>query len=112
MKIYHNPRCKKSRAGIAFLEEKYTDFEIVNYLKEGISEDEIKEIIKKTGLPAEELIRKQEDIYKKELRDKKLTETEWISAIVANPKLLKRPIIIHENKAVWADPPENLNTIL
>ncbi|MDY0075724.1 MAG: arsenate reductase (glutaredoxin) [Bacteroidales bacterium] len=112
MKIYHNPRCKKSRAGLAFLEEKSTDFEIVNYLKEGIREDEIIEIIKKTGLPAEELIRKQEDIYKKELRDKKLTETEWISAIVANPKLLKRPIIIHENKAVWADPPENLNTIL
>jgi len=112
MKIYHNPRCKKSRAGLAFLEEKSTDFEIVNYLKEGIREDEIKEIIKKTGLPAGELIRKQEDIYKKELRDKKLTETEWINAIVANPKLLKRPIIIHENKAVWADPPENLNTIL
>ncbi|MCK9453203.1 MAG: arsenate reductase (glutaredoxin) [Bacteroidales bacterium] len=112
MKIYHNPRCKKSRAGLAFLEQKSIDFEIVNYLKEGIREDEIKEIIQKTGLPAEELIRKQEDIYKKELRDKKLTEAEWINAIVANPKLLKRPIIIHENKAVWADPPENLNTIL
>lgn len=112
MKIYHNPRCKKSRAGLAFLEEKSTDFEIVNYLKEGIREDEVKEIVKKTGLPAEELIRKQEDSYKKELKGKKLTESAWIKAIVENPKLLKRPIIINNNKAVWADPPENLNTIL
>lgn len=112
MKIYHNPRCKKSRAGLAFLEEKSTNFEIVNYIKEGIREDEVKEIVKKTGLPAEELIRKQEDIYKKELKGKKLTEIEWINAIVENPKLLKRPIIINNNKGVWADPPENLNTIL
>lgn len=112
MKIYHNPRCKKSRAGLAFLEEKSTDFEIVNYIKEGIREDEVKEIIKKTGLPAEELIRKQEDVYKKELKGKKLTEVEWIKAIVENPKLLKRPIVINNDKAVWADPPENLNTIL
>ncbi|MBZ0243995.1 MAG: arsenate reductase (glutaredoxin) [Bacteroidales bacterium] len=112
MKIYHNPRCKKSRAGLAFLEEKSTDFEIVNYIKEGIRKDEVRDIVKKTGLPAEELIRKQEDFYKKELKGQKLTETEWINAIVENPRLLKRPIIIHKNKAVWADPPENLNTIL
>ena len=112
MKIYHNPRCKKSRAGLALLEEKSNDFEIVNYIKDGISKEEISEIIKKTGLPAEELIRKQEDIYKKALKGKKLTTEEWINAIVENPKLLKRPIIINNNKAVWADPPENLNTIL
>lgn len=112
MKIYHNPRCKKSRAGLALLEEKSDDFEIVNYIKEGINEAEIKEIIKKSGLSAEELIRKQEDIYKKELKGKTLTEAQWISAIVENPKLLKRPIIVHNNKAVWVDPPENLNTIL
>lgn len=112
MKIYHNPRCKKSRAGLALLEEKSDDFEIINYIKEGISEAEVKEIIKKTGLSAEELIRKQEDIFKKELKAKTLTEAQWISAIVKNPKLLKRPIIVHNNKAVWADPPENLNTIL
>jgi len=112
MKIYHNPRCKKSRAGLVFLEEKSDTFEIVNYIKDGIREDEVKEIIKKTGLPVEELIRKQEDIYKKELKGKKLTETDWIKAIVENPKLLKRPIVINNDKAVWADPPENLNTIL
>ena len=112
MKIYHNPRCKKSRAGLALLEEKSNDFEIVNYIKDGISKEEISEIIKKTGLPAKELIRKQEDIYKKALKGKKLSEIEWINAIVENPKLLKRPIIINNNKAVWADPPENLNTIL
>jgi len=97
---------------LALLEEKSNDFEIVNYIKDGISKEEISEIIKKTGLPAKELIRKQEDIYKKALKGKKLSEIEWINAIVENPKLLKRPIIINNNKAVWADPPENLNTIL
>ena len=97
---------------MVFLEEKSDTFEIVNYIKDGIREDEVKEIIKKTGLPVEELIRKQEDIYKKELKGKKLTETDWIKAIVENPKLLKRPIVINNDKAVWADPPENLNTIL
>ncbi|MBU1370120.1 MAG: arsenate reductase (glutaredoxin) [Bacteroidetes bacterium] len=112
MKIYHNPRCKKSRAGLAFLEEKTKDFELINYIKEGISKEELKEIISKTGLSAEELIRKQEDAYKKGIKGKELSDAELIHAIADNPKLLKRPIIINGEKAVWADPPENLNNIL
>ncbi len=112
MKIYHNPRCKKSRAGLAYLEEKTKDFELINYIKAGISAAEIKAIIKKTGLSAEALIRKQEEAYKKEIKDKKLSDSELIKAIAENPKLLKRPIIIKGEKAVLADPPENLNKIL
>ncbi|HPE43212.1 MAG TPA: ArsC/Spx/MgsR family protein, partial [Bacteroidales bacterium] len=95
MKIYHNPRCKKSRAGLAYLEEKTKDFELINYIKEGISKEELKEIISKTGLSAEELLRKQEDAYKKEIKGKKLSDAELIKAIADNPKLLKRPIIIN-----------------
>lgn len=112
MKIYHNPRCKKSRAGLAFLEEKTKDFELINYIKEGISVAEIKEIIRKTGLSAEDLIRKQEDEYKKEIKGKNFSEKALIDAISKNPKLLKRPVVINGDKAVWADPPENLNQIL
>jgi arsenate reductase (glutaredoxin) len=112
MKIYHNPRCKKSRAGLAYLEEKTKDFELINYIKEGISKEELEEIISKTGLSAEELLRKQEDAYKKEIKGKKLSDAELIKAIADNPKLLKRPIIINGAKAVWADPPENINKIL
>ncbi len=112
MKIYHNPRCKKSRAGLAFLEEKTKDFELINYIKEGISVAEIKEIIEKSGLTAEELIRKQEEEYKKEIKGKNFSEKALIDAISNNPKLLKRPFVINGDKAVWADPPENLNKIL
>ncbi|MBG0781550.1 MAG: arsenate reductase (glutaredoxin) [Bacteroidales bacterium] len=112
MKIYHNPRCKKSRAGLAYLEEKTKDFELINYIKEGISVEELEEIISKTGLSAEELLRKQEDAYKNEIKGKKLSDAELIKAITNNPKLLKRPIIINGEKAVWADPPEKLNKIL
>ncbi|HOI32379.1 MAG: arsenate reductase (glutaredoxin) [Bacteroidales bacterium] len=112
MKIYHNPHCKKSRAGLAYLEEKTNDFKLINYIKEGISKEELEEIISKTGLSAEALIRKQEEAYKNDIKDKNLSDTELIMAIAENPKLLKRPIIIKDEKAVWADPPENLNKIL
>lgn len=112
MIIYHNPRCAKSRAGLQYLESKGYDIEIRKYLNDGITETEIKEIIKKTGKDAFGLIRTNEQDYIDNYKGKKLTESEWIKILVENPKLLQRPVVINGNKAVIANPPENIEEIV
>jgi len=111
IKIYHNPRCKKSRAGLKYLEAKDADFEVVEYLKHPVSEDEFKDILMKLNLKPQEMIRTQEDIYKKQFKGKNFTDEEWIKIMVENPKLIKRPIVVKDYKAVWADPPENMEVL-
>ena len=111
IKIYHNPRCKKSRAGLAHLNSFTQDFEIIEYLKIGISEDELINILKLSGLNILDLIRKQEEVYKKEFKGKDLSEDDWNKIICENPKLLQRPFVLKEGKAVLGDPPENINSL-
>jgi arsenate reductase (glutaredoxin) len=112
LKIYHNPRCRKSRSGLEFLKSKTSDFEIIEYLKSGLTPDILKEIVLKTNLKPIDLIRKQEDVYKKELQDRSFNDDEWLDIICENPKLLQRPIVIAKHKAVLGDPPENINDVL
>ena len=112
IKIYHNPRCKKSRAGLAYLKEKTNEFEIVTYLKNGVTVDTLQSLFEMIGVHAFDMIRTQEAAYKTELKGKDWSEDEYLKAISENPKLLKRPIIVVGNRAVWADPPENLDAIL
>ncbi len=112
MKIYHNPRCAKSRAGLKYLEEKGVEFETKNYLNEGISASELKDLIQKTGMPVSKFIRTQEQVYKDNYKGKTYSDEEWINIIVDNPKLLKRPIIESNGKAVLGQPPEELDKIL
>ena len=112
MKIYHNPRCSKSRNGLSFLGDNGYNVEIKNYMNEGISVDEIREIVSKTGLQPLDLVRTHEDLYKKEYRDKTISDEDWIVILSRNPRLLKRPIVINNNKAVIAQPPELVETIL
>ncbi len=112
MKIYHNPRCSKSRAGLQFLEENGYQAEVINYLKDGISEDEIRTIIDLTGMSAFDLLRTQEELFRTEYKDKNLSEDEWISVLSANPKLLKRPIVLNGKKAIFAQPAELIDQIL
>lgn len=112
MKIYHNPRCKKSRAGLEFLKSKGLDPEVSLYLENRLSKEELKKLLSKLDLPVQELIRTQEDLYKKELKGKQFSEDEWIRILVENPKLIKRPIIETEDKAVIGDPVENIQPFL
>lgn len=112
LKIYHNPRCRKSRSGLEYLKSKTNDFEVVDYLKNGLTETQLKEIILKTNLKPTDLIRKQEEVYKKELKGKNFTDDEWIKIICENPKLLHRPVIIAKHKAVVGDPVENISTVI
>lgn len=109
--IYHNSRCKKSRAGLARLEEKGLEFEIKNYIKDGITTDEIKDILMKMNVSPHEMIRTQEADYKNKLKGKTFTDEEWIKIMAQDPKLIKRPIVVKKYKAVWADPPENMDVL-
>ncbi len=112
IKIYHNPRCSKSRAGLEYLVSKNIDFEIVDYMKKSLSASEILSILKKSGLKIEDLIRKKEDEYNTFIKGKSLTENELIDLIVSFPNLLQRPIITTDSKAVLGNPPELISNIL
>jgi arsenate reductase (glutaredoxin) len=111
-RIYHNPRCRKSRAGLSYLSERTQDFVLKDYIKEGISTGEIREILLKLNIRPEDLVRKQEDIYKKELKGKKFTDDEWIHILAENPKLIRRPVVVGKHKAVIGDPPDELDRLL
>ena len=112
MIIYHNPRCAKSRAGLQYLEEKGYEIEVRKYLSDGLSEEQLKEIIEKTGKDAFHFVRTNEPEYNSKYKGKKLTNEQWIKVLTENPKLLQRPIVINGNKAVLANPPENIEDIM
>ena len=112
IRIYHNPRCRKSRAGLEYLQDKTGDFETIDYIKNGISQEEIREILEKMNTPPSNLVRTQEDYYKKELKGKDIPDDEWITILSENPRLIQRPIIVAEHKAVLGQPPENIDNLL
>jgi len=112
MKIYHNNRCRKSREGLAILEASKQPFEIINYLENPPSKEELKNILKMLGIKPIELVRKSEAIWKENFKGKELTETAIIHAMIAYPKLIERPIIIKNNKAVIGRPPEKIKELL
>ncbi|MFW6246351.1 MAG: ArsC/Spx/MgsR family protein, partial [Tangfeifania sp.] len=112
MKIYHNPRCAKSRAGLKYLAEKGYDIELKKYLTEGLTENELREVIQKTGEKPFDFVRTQEKLFKEEFKGKEFTDDEWIKILVENPRLLKRPIVINGEKAVLAQPPEAVEVII
>jgi arsenate reductase len=109
--IYHNPRCRKSREGLEYLKSKTSVYNLVEYLKEGLTKEILEEILLKTNQEPQELVRKQEELYKKELKGKKFTREEWIQIIIENPKLLQRPIVVAKHKAVLAMPPEKIDIL-
>jgi arsenate reductase (glutaredoxin) len=108
MEIYHNPRCSKSRQTLQLLQEKGVSPEIVEYLNEVPTVEELKAIISKLGIRPEQLLRKGEAIFKEKYKGKTLSDDEWIQAMIENPKLIERPIVIKGNKAVLGRPPENV----
>jgi arsenate reductase len=112
IKIYHNPRCRKSREGLAIIEKSNKEFEIVRYLDDIPSVETLTEIIKLLGITPIQLVRKTESIWKENYKGKELSDSEIIEAMIANPKLIERPIVISNNKAVIGRPPENIIRII
>ncbi|REG88021.1 arsenate reductase (glutaredoxin) [Winogradskyella sediminis] len=112
IKIYHNPRCSKSRQGLAILEASGKSFETIKYLENNLTSVELQDIIIKLGIKPIDLIRKNEAIWKSEYKGKSLTDNEIIAAMVNHPKLIERPIVINEDKAVIGRPPEAIKDII
>lgn len=111
--IYHNPRCSKSRASLSMLEEKGLNPTIIKYLETPPDRQELTEILDKLGIPAEQLVRKGEALFKElGLEDKTLSNDEWIELLVQNPRLIERPIVVHNNKAAIGRPIERVIEIL
>lgn len=113
VKIYHNPRCSKSRRALELIRKKGIEPEIIEYLKDAPGESEIKTLLKKLNLKPRDIMRKGEDIYKKlKLDNEKLTDTRLIAAMAKNPILIERPIVVSKKGAVLGRPPENVKKIL
>ena len=90
------------------MEEKGVEIEVVKYLETPLSADEIRDVLKKLGVKADEIIRKGEAAYKENFKGKELSEDEWVQAMVDFPKLIERPIIIDGDRAVVGRPPERV----
>jgi polyphosphate kinase len=112
IKIYHNPRCARSRECLKYLEEKGFEIEVADYMKKGISAKEINEFLSKSGLPVASIIRTNEELYKQNYKDRELTEQEWIQVLVENPKLIQRPLVIKGTHAVLALPLEEIHKLI
>ncbi|MFD0762007.1 arsenate reductase (glutaredoxin) [Lutibacter aestuarii] len=112
MKIYHNPRCSKSRQGLTILENSNFEFEIIKYLESSISKEELQNILNLLNISPIDLVRKNESIWKENYKGKELSDDDIITAMVENPKLIERPIVINNGKAVIGRPPEIIKTIL
>lgn len=112
VQIFHNPRCSKSRAGLQYLNDNNIEYTIVDYLKEGINAEKIKELAHKIGCNAIDIVRTHEEYYKKELKGKQFSEDEWFKLIANNPKLLHRPIMVNGSKAVFAQPADKVQEII
>ncbi|MEW7278581.1 arsenate reductase (glutaredoxin) [Aquimarina sp. 2201CG1-2-11] len=110
--IYHNPRCSKSRQCLAILEEHKEDLEIVKYLDTPLTKEKLSEIIDLLQIEPITLVRKNEAIWKENYKGKDLSNEEVITAMIENPKLIERPIVIKNGKAIIGRPPEKVIDLL
>jgi arsenate reductase len=100
VQILHNPRCGKSRNCIAYITESNVSFEVINYLENPLTEQDIILLVKKLNIKPIDLVRQKEVIWKDNYKDKSLTDNQIINALAKHPILIERPIIIDENRAI------------
>jgi len=113
VQMYHNPRCSKSRQTLALLEEKGIEPEIILYLETPPTPSQLRDVVKKLGLPAHDILRTGEKLYKQlELNDKSLPEDALLTAMNAHPSLIERPIVINGDKAKIGRPPQAVLEII
>ncbi len=112
IQIYHNSRCSKSRECLAFMEESGQEYKVIKYLEDIPSFEELKSIIKKINIKPIELVRQKEKIWIDNFKEKKLSDNEIIKAMIANPILIERPIVINGDKAIIARPIEKASEII
>ena len=112
IQIFHNPRCGKSRDCLAFLQQSGQEFEIIKYLEDVPTFEELSSIIQKLGIKPIELVRQKEKIWVENFKDKKMSDDEVIQSMISNPILIERPIVINGNKAIIARPIEKAVAII
>jgi len=100
IQIYHNQRCGKSRSCLLFLQESNKEFEIINYLTTPPTAVELTELLKKLKFSPIQLVRQKEKIWIENYKGKTLTDEQIIEAMVENPILIERPIVVKENQAI------------
>jgi arsenate reductase len=110
--IYHNPRCGKSRGALALLEEKGVHPHIIEYLKTPPTKEELRSIVKKLGMKPGQIVRKGEEVFKEKFAGKTLSDEQLLEALVKNPILIERPIVVVGDRAVIGRPPENVLELL
>ena len=108
MKIYHNPRCSKSRQTLQLIKDAGVTVEIVEYLKTIPTIKELEMVLMKLNLKPKDIIRKGESVYKEKFKNSNFNDDEWIKIMIEYPKLIERPIVIKGNKAIICRPPENV----
>jgi len=112
IQIYHNSRCTKSRECLAFLEESGQEYEVVKYLENIPSFEELKTIIEKLGIKPIGLVRQKEKIWIENFKNKTMSDDEVIQVMILNPILIERPIVVNGNKAIIARPIEKAAAII
>ena len=111
--IYHNPKCSKSRKALEIIKNKNIEPTIILYLTNKLSKTEVKKLLSKLGLSIRDILRTGEDEYKNNnLKNENLTDDKLLDFLIKFPKLLQRPIVVKENKAVVGRPPENILDVL
>jgi len=112
-KIYYNPQCSKCRQTLQLLNENGEDADIVEYLKTPPDENTLREILTQLGIQPRQLMRSKETLYTElNLADDSLSDEQLIQAMIKNPKLIERPIVVKDGKVAIGRPPENILTIL
>ena len=106
--IYHNPRCRKSRETLQLLEANGQEPEIILYLENPPTAKELTDLLDKLGMSPMDLIRKGEAVWKENYKGKTLSDKQLIDAMVNNPKLIERPIVVNGDKAALGRPPEQV----
>ena len=111
--IYHNPKCSKSRKALEIIKRKNIEPTIILYLVNKLSKAEIKYLLLKLGLSIRDILRTGEDEYKNNnLKNENLSDDKLMEFLIKFPKLLQRPIVVKNNKAVIGRPPENILNLL
>jgi len=112
IQIYHNPRCSKSRQGLEIVKESNQKFEIIKYLENPPTIAELSELIQLLNISPIQLVRKGETVWKENYKGKELSDKEIIEAMAQYPKLIERPIVIKDNKAVIGRPPTLIKDLI
>ncbi|WP_445382310.1 arsenate reductase (glutaredoxin) [Robiginitalea sp. IMCC43444] len=111
VQIYHNPRCRKSREGLEYLKGISADIEIIEYLKNPLSPEQLRSLLKKLHMSPWELLRKNEAIWKEKYKGKEISADELIGIMTENPKLIERPIVVKDQRAVVARPADTIRDL-